>query len=378
MKILIVLREFFWPWLEQLTAEENERQKKRREAERARIEALTLSRDGDIALDEARRMADSEAERRRGTDQKAATYLPLVAALIPLILTVVSTLWENNAGSAPNWLNMLLLGLAVAYTAAAGLWAFRVLKVTISHEAGLGDFELAWKKPHPAREFARRILLYTRLNQDPINWKVSCIKMAHAFLLRAFVTFSLLLILNIVWYLVALVWQATSPSLGSSGNVIATPDHLADRLRTTDAWTALNQECRAQSGGRDTLQLVAGASSPITALPAALAPVRNERGASRLIRLNCAGKPVARLRAWYLPARLVKPSHPNNLPEPLNTSATPILIGLEQDWGPANLKAATTTLQVTSFRQMVLLRAPDGRPAAIIETEIAPGLLGSR
>lgn len=210
MKILIALREFFWPWLEPLSAEDTEKQRERREGDRARIDALNLSRDDDIALDEARRMADSEAERRRGTDQKASTYLPLVAALVPLILTVVSTLWEKKVGSAPGWLNMPLLGLAVAYTAAAGLWAFRVLEVTISHEAGLGDFELVWRKPHPARAFARRILLYARLNQDRINWKVSCIKMAHAFLLRAFITFSLLLILNILWYLGALVWQAAS------------------------------------------------------------------------------------------------------------------------------------------------------------------------
>lgn len=378
MKILVALVNFFWPWLEPLSPEDIEQQEERRERDRARIDALDLSRDGDIALEEARRMADSEAERRRGTDQKAATYLPLVVALVPLILAVVSSLWEKKAGSAPSWLNMPLLGLAVTYTAAAGLWAFRVLEVGISHEAGLVDFELAWRKPHPARTFARRILHYTRLNQHPINWKVSCIKMAHAFLLRAFITFTLLLILNILWYLVALMWQATRPPPGSSRSVIATVDRLTDRLKTVDAWTALNQKCREKSGGRNTLQVTADAPSPITALPAALTPAPNQRGLSRAIRLDCAGKPVARVRAWYLPARLVKLPHPNNLPEPLNASATSIVIGVKQDWAPADFKAVTTPLRVASIQQTVLLRAPDGRAAAIIKTEIAPGLLGSR
>jgi hypothetical protein len=207
MNLLIALREFFWPWLEQLSDEQVEKQREARDADRARIERLDLRRDGTVALEEARRMADSEGERRRVTDQKAATYLPLVAALIPLILTVVSILWGAATGSAPAWINMLLLGLAVAYTAAAGLWAFRVLEVSVSHEAGIKDFEKAWKKARPAEEFTRRILDYTRLNQDHINWKVSCIKMAHAFLMRAFITFSLLLILNIVWYLATLLWQ---------------------------------------------------------------------------------------------------------------------------------------------------------------------------
>jgi hypothetical protein len=201
---------FFWPWLEPLSQEEAKKRENRSKSDEGRIAALNFMRDTEIALEEIRRIVDSEAERRRGTDQKAAIYLPLVAAIIPLILSVVSALWEQKAGSAPTWINMLLLGLAVAYTAGAGLWAFRVLEVSISHEPGLGDFELSWKKPQPAQALARRLLLHTRRNQDGINWKVSCIKMAHAFLLRAFLTFSLLLILNIGWYLGGLVLHAIS------------------------------------------------------------------------------------------------------------------------------------------------------------------------
>lgn len=213
MKAHLALVHFFWPWLERLSPEEVKGREDRSKSDEVRIAALKLERDTATALEEARRMADSEAERRRGTDQKASTYLPLVAALVPLILTVVATLWENKAGSAPTWVNMLLLGLAIAYTAAAGLWAFRVLEVSSSHEPGLGDFELSWKKPRPAQALARQLLLHTRRNLDGINWKVSCIKMAHAFLLRAFLTFSLLLILNIGWYLVGMLLHAILPTL---------------------------------------------------------------------------------------------------------------------------------------------------------------------
>jgi hypothetical protein len=385
VKFLIALREFFWPWLDRLSTDEIKKQEERRKNDRVRIDKLNLRRDGDVALDEARRMADSEAERRRGTDQKAATYLPLVAALVPLILTVVSALWDKKAGSAPGWLNMPLLGLAVAYTAAAGLWAFRVLEVTISHEAGLGDFELVWSKPRPAQAFARRILLYTRLNQDRINWKVSCIKMAHAFLLRAFITFSLLLIINIVWYLAILLWQTIWPG---PDPVLATPqraiaavasvDRLAGRLRTADAWTVLDQDCREHLGGRDTLHLVAGAPTSVTELPVVLKPSPSDRGVVRDIRLICAGRDIGQMRAWFLPNRLSKPQRASALPHPLDAPATAMVVALKQDWPPAGLKGVSTILPTTLIRQTVLLRGSDGRSVAMIVTNIGPGALATR
>lgn len=207
-KWLFATGQFFWPWLEDMTPEQRKRLEDDLTRDEARIEALDFGKEPEAALEEARRLADSEAERRRGTDQKAATYLPLVAALIPLVLTLVSAVWEKNAGSAPIWLNMVLLGLAVAYTASAGLWAFRELEVSVSHEPNLSDFEKAWAFPHPSEALARRLLLHARRNNQGVNWKVTCIKMAHEYLLRAFLTFSLLLLLNIAWYLAGHLFQA--------------------------------------------------------------------------------------------------------------------------------------------------------------------------
>ena len=141
---------FFWPWLVKHSPETLKELDDSLKTDEARISAFKFGRDGDAALEEARRMADSEAERRRSTDQKAATYLPLVVALIPIVLTLASALWEKKVGGAPIWLNMLLLGLAIAYTASAGHWAFKVLKVSVSHEPGLADFEKSWRAPQPS------------------------------------------------------------------------------------------------------------------------------------------------------------------------------------------------------------------------------------
>ena len=380
------LREFVWPWLERLSPEELEEREKRPRSDRARIDALNLTRAPDVALDEARRVADSEGERRRGADQKAATYLPLVAALIPVILTLVSSLWDKKAGSAPAWFNMPVLGLAVAYTAAAGVWSFRVLKVTISHELGLGDFEIAWRKREPVRALARRILLYARLNQDPVNWKVSCLKMAHEFLLRAFITFSALLLFNIVWFLSTLGWSALAASspqaaIDSPRNAIAasaTVGRLVDRLKIAEAWLVLSEECRARSGGNDNFEINATPPMPTTALPAPLKRLPNELGAMRFLKITCAGRSVAQSQAWYLPVAFHKLGNLKGLPEPLNSSATPTVVAVNQDWPPPDLNAVSVTLPGTLARQTVLLRTHDQEPVAIVQTKVGAEFLPLR
>lgn len=385
MTFLHTFREVVWPWLESLSKEEEDRNTARNRNDRVRIDTLRLSRDSQVALEEARRMADSESERRRVTDQKAAIYLPLVAALIPLILTVVSALWEKkNTGSAPTWLNMFLLGLAVAYTAAAGLWAFRVLEVKISHEAGLSDFETAWGRRNPAQSFTRRILLYTRLNHDGINWKVSCIKMAHAFLLRAFITFSILLILNIGWYFVAAISTAVSPT---SDQVLGTPqgaivavvamDRLTEQLKTQEAWKVLAGECHAHRGvlTRDTTT-----SSPARfgVMLASLNPLASERGVVRTISLSCAGRKIGRIRAWYIPTRFAAQSETTTFPIGLSERGGKTVIKLASLWPPANPKALTVKLPAILASQQIVLHGPDNRPLGVIVTNVAPGVLELR
>lgn len=237
-RMLFTISQFIWPWLERHTPAQKQDLADALTRDLARIEALPFANDGGVALEEARRLASSEAERRRGTDQKAATYLPLVSALIPIVLTLVIALWEKKAGGAPIWLNMALLALAVSYAAAAGLWAFKELQVSQSHEVGLVDFEKAWGSAQPGQELARRVLLLARRNRDGINWKVTCIKMAHAYLLRAFMTFSLLLLVNIGWYLSGLT-LSTPPAPASASS--PSPSNLA---------TTANRQSTSPSPGR--------------------------------------------------------------------------------------------------------------------------------
>jgi hypothetical protein len=379
-KWCFTIGQLLWPWLEKLTSKQENTLKENLTRDEARIDALDFGKDGDAALEEARRLADSEAERRRGTDQKAATYLPLVAALIPLVLTLVSALWEKKAGSAPIWLNMLLLGLAVAYIASAGHWAFRELKVGVSHEPGLTDFEKAWGVPHPSQTLARRLLLHTRRNRDGVNWKVTCIKMAHEYLLRAFLTFSLLLLVNIGWYLAGPLIQtwlsAPSPVLTPPRQAIAAVaevDSLAAQLRTTEAWTVLDNDCRRRTHGRAALTFAPGVVTTPAKIPLILRPAKGENGAAQNIRLDCAGKAVGLARAWFIPMRLAGLKRSPGLPDLLAVSATNTVVAITRNWPPTGTKDDPAKLPATLLQQADLRRDGKGRPVVLAITAVGPG-----
>jgi hypothetical protein len=384
-KWLIMTCQFIWPWLEKQTPKQEQGLRDDIARDENRIDALDFSVEGEIALEEARRLTDSEAERRRGTDQKAATYLPLVAALIPLVLTVVSALWEKKTGSAPNWLNMLLLALAVAYTAAAGRWAFKELKVAVSHEPGLSDFEKAWAVPHPQQALARRLLLHTRRNREGVNWKVTCIIMAHEYLLRAFLTFSLLLLVNIGWYLAGLIlhaWFPTPVSMITTPRqalaVVSEVDQIARQLQTADAWTVLDNDCRRRSSGGASLSLSPEAVAPLAKIPAILRPAASETGAVRNIRLNCSGRTFGQLRAWFVPARLIGLKRSPGLPDPLALPATGTVIAVKQNWPSADDKDDMAKLPSVLIQQSEVLRDGDGRPIALVVTAIIPAAVLNR
>lgn len=374
--------QFFWPWLEDLTPAQKKKLEDDLTRDEARIEALDFGKDPEAALEEARRLADREAERRRSTDQKAATYLPLVAALVPLVLTLVSALWEKKAGSAPNWLNMVLLGLAVAYTASAGHWAFRELKVSVSHEPGLSDFEKAWSVPHPSQALARRLLLHTRRNSKGVNWKVTCIKMAHEYLLRAFLTFSLLLLANIGWYLVGPLispwWPAHYQMLTTPKQAIAAVaevDNLATQLKTSPAWLVLDKNCRRPTAARTPLMVASETVATKSKIPAILRPVTNDIGLVQDIRITCGSTAIGRMRVWYISNRLAKLPQSPGLPDPLAVSATETIVTLTKFWPPTGTNDDPAKFPPILFQQADLRRDSNGQPIVLVITGIEPGAI---
>jgi hypothetical protein len=231
---------FFWPFLEKMSSDQETEESRKLTADKYLIQTFDLSKERETALDEARRIADMEEDRRRGSDQKASTYLAVVATLVPLLVTLATAVWDKKVGSAPIWLNVLTLTASVIYVSAAGVWAFRVLQVSVSYRIGVRDVADAWSGNQPVQNITRTTLRCARLNQNGINKKVTAIKFAHEFLLRAFLTFSILLMLNIAFFFAdvlsplacdkSLNWLCTtSPKVAGETQISITPKQNINR-----------------------------------------------------------------------------------------------------------------------------------------------------
>ena len=206
------LREIIFPVLERApdadaTARDEE------EADLELISSSDWSKHADVALEEARRLADAETARRQNADGKATTYLAAAAALVPITITLQNAVWNTKGDIAPAWMNASGLVVATGYIAMAGYWAFQTLQVSASHRADIHDMAEAWQAPDPRRRLITATFKATRMNWNGVNRKVSCVKLTHAFLLRAFIVFTGLLALNALWTVYGQIEKRLTPSL---------------------------------------------------------------------------------------------------------------------------------------------------------------------
>ena len=192
-------RELFWPTLAPPTPEQVVANDQMRAGWKASVNNGNWDLQSEIALEEARRMYDAEQERRRGADTKAGVYLAAVTALIPVLVSLLPTLWSDKTSKALGALSLEVFALAVAYVLRAGYSAFCVLRVSNAHTVGAGDISRCWSTQQPAASLAKSIAIKVIENYPGNNAKVSHIKLAHDYLLRAFFVFTVLLAVQALW-----------------------------------------------------------------------------------------------------------------------------------------------------------------------------------
>lgn len=181
--------EFVWPTLEGGDAPEDQLI--------AEVEARSFSENEELALEEALRLSDREDERRKTAEAKAANFLLVAAALVPILTYLETSIWDGRLGTAPKWLTLLILAAAVSYLTNAVIWALRAVQVGAFHVIGSSDLAELWKVSRRVKaRLAKKVLIATHLNQNTINDKVSSLKMAHVFMVRAIVSFCILLIVQ--------------------------------------------------------------------------------------------------------------------------------------------------------------------------------------
>ncbi|CAN5494198.1 hypothetical protein BH10PSE12_BH10PSE12_07610 [soil metagenome] len=390
---ILVAREWIFPILEKPTKQQISDTEQALEDAVKEIAALDFKTDADVALEETRRVSDAESARRSSADQKAATYLAVVAALVPLILTVATAIWDKKAGSAPSGINMLILGVAIIYVSWAGVWAFRVLEVAVSSRLGHTDFKAAWQKPDPKEHLAQSLLICTRQNHDPVNRKVDRINMAHAFLLRAFLTCALLLLFNVLWYFGAEITGAFRPNkdpwMNSARTALQASSEVADLRRqiagAPSATAVLDRWCvkhrMAGPGAVLADKLSDRAIAPADMIRRILQLKAKETVQFREVSLRCGTHILSTAKLWYVPARipaLIETSlHQTNIPfgkavVPLGVSRTSA--GSRSFW-PDGHEHAKLHLPAILFEQQAVLRRRDGLPIAYVAESYRRGAL---
>lgn len=192
-------RQFFWPSLVPATPNQAAASAQMRDGWKASVSNGDWDAESEIALEEARRMYDAEQERRKGADAKAGVYLAAVTALIPVLASLLPSLWSDKASKALGVISLIVFALAIAYVIRAGYSAFCVLRVSSAHTVGADDISRCWATQKPAASLAKCIAIAVIDNYPGNNVKVSHIKLAHEYLLRAFVVFTVLLSVQALW-----------------------------------------------------------------------------------------------------------------------------------------------------------------------------------
>lgn len=194
-----LIPEWLWPSLTPLSPENESQQQKWLINEREKVERGPLDNKSDVALEEARRLFDAEQERRRGADSKAGLYLAAITALMPILATILPGLWDVKISVA---LRYTLLGIficALLYLMRAGLWALQTIKISPTAQLSAGDIAKIFRSNNPEENLVKQLLGTIIYNYTGTNQKISCIKMTHEFLIRAFFCFAVLLAVHVVW-----------------------------------------------------------------------------------------------------------------------------------------------------------------------------------
>lgn len=212
-------RELVWPVLEPLTLEQEHEDSQRIERIKSSIIKGDWSKSGEVALEEARRLFDAEVDRRKGADAKAGIYLAAITALIPVLVSLLPNLWGDKINKGLGFISLIIFAGAVTYLLTAGAWAFRTLKVAGFALVGPSEIADSWNKSSPPAQLATHLAGATLYNYPLGNKKVDGIKMTHEYLLRAFLSFTMLMVIQITWPVGAWMVETVGKLLESKGTV---------------------------------------------------------------------------------------------------------------------------------------------------------------
>lgn len=215
------IKEFFWPVLEKLSDDEKNKEAESLERDLSKIKANTWNDSCELALNEAKKLNELEEQRRASADSKAAIYLAAITALAPVLTSLIPGAITKFEGSKfIDGLSFVIFIYALINLLRAALWAFDTLKVSASHRVDVKELTDIWSGDEKKYEIKLIIanLSCVRRNRKGVNLKVTCIKMTHALLLRIFIAFFLLLLIQSANLLISKTSADNDSSLNTINN----------------------------------------------------------------------------------------------------------------------------------------------------------------
>lgn len=165
------------------------------------IQKANWANDTDVALEQARQLADQETERKRSAETKASIYLAVIAAIVPVLSSLLTDFFGKDFDNFPTAFQVISIILFVSgmiYLVTSGIWAFRTLAVSAHTRVDAVDIAKLWTESEPKAGLTKELLISTRLNHAGVNKKMDYIRMAHEFLLRTFLTFTALFLIIVL------------------------------------------------------------------------------------------------------------------------------------------------------------------------------------
>ncbi|MGM3389164.1 hypothetical protein KXR94_16085 [Stutzerimonas stutzeri] len=208
--------EWLWPRLTFSSTTTDSPQQRWLRKEQEKVDQGSWTDISDIALEEARRLFDAEHERRRGADSKAGLYLAAITALMPILASILPGLWDKQISACQRGIQLGIFLLALLFLMRAGLWALKTIKISASTVVSPGDIADSFISDKPEENLAKQLLKAVIQNYDANNNKISCIKMTHEYLLRAFFCF-------VAFLTVQASWSAAAWAIGWVHNELISP-----------------------------------------------------------------------------------------------------------------------------------------------------------
>ncbi|ALM54065.1 hypothetical protein [Halomonas huangheensis] len=190
------LLKIMWPMLEKPSKDEISRIESKTKADIEKVKDNDWGSEVDVYIDEARRIHDQENNRRSTAETKAGVYLAVVGAFAPLLASLATFSMERIYSKYILFIYFGLIVLSFSCLFFSGLWALRALNVVPSSRVDIEELVSMSSETDPKKYLLIKLLVSSRFNRKSVNDKVTCVKMANAFLVRAVILITLTLLLQ--------------------------------------------------------------------------------------------------------------------------------------------------------------------------------------